>query len=90
MKKVERNDLLNGWLRYHSTTVEEVIAKHPKEVLESVEWFKLYLVTQEQHDQWVIWAKDYIKKVTKLSKETIERSWWLVYLDCSPSVKDKL
>ena len=89
MKQVNREDLLNGWLKYHNTTVEEVIKKHPKEVLESAEWFKLYPVTQEQEDEWVNWAKKHIKKVTKLSNAIIERSWGLVYLDCSPYVDNK-
>ena len=31
MKQVSREDLLNGWLKYHNTTVEEVIKTHPKE-----------------------------------------------------------
>lgn len=89
MKKIDRNDLLNGWLKYHNTTAEEVIKNHPKEVLQSPEWFKLYPCTQEQHDEWVLWAKDFIKKQTKMSKKMIDREWWVVYLDCSPYVKNE-
>lgn len=86
MKKVNREELLNGWLKYHNTTVEEVIKTHPKEVLENPDWFKLYPCTQQQHDEWTTWAKAYIKKVTHCSKSIIERSWGLTYLDCAPYV----
>ena len=87
MRQVERNDLLNGWLKYHGTTVEEVIAKHPKEVLESTEWFKLYPVTQEQCNEWEKWAKDFIKKETKYPNKVIERGWGMVFLDVAPYIK---
>jgi hypothetical protein len=88
MKQVNRDDLLNWWLmKYHNTNVEEVVEKYPKEVLNSSEWFKLFPVTQEQHDEWVAWAKDHIKKVTKISKAMVERQWGYIYLDCSPYVK---
>jgi hypothetical protein len=86
MKQVSREDLLNGWLKYHNTTVEEVIKTHPKEVLENPDWFKLYPCTQQQHDEWATWAKAYIKKVTHYSKSIIERGWGVVYLDCAPYV----
>ena len=87
MKKVDRDDLLNGWLKYHNTNVKEVINSHPKEVLEDPDWFKLYPVTQEQHDEWVAWAKAFIKKETKSSKAMLERGWGLVYVNCSPYVE---
>jgi len=89
MKKANREDLLNGWLKYHNTTVVEVISKHPKEVLESSDWFKLYPCTQEQCDEWVVWAKKHIKEITKYPKRIIERGWGLVYLDCAPYVKEE-
>ena len=88
MKQVSREDLLNGWLKYHNTTVEEVIKTHPKEVLENPDWFKLYPCTQQQHDEWVTWAKAYTKKVTTYPKPIIERGWGLIYLDCAPYVKN--
>ena len=87
MKKVNRNDLLNGWLKYHNTTIEEVISTHSKEWGESPDWFKDYPCTQEQSDEWVVWAKDFIRKETKCSKYLLERGWPLVYLDCAPYVK---
>ena len=88
MKKIDRNDLLNGWLKYHNTTVEEVVNNHPKEVLQSPEWFKLYPCTQEQHDEWELWAKNLIRKQTKFPKKMIDREWPFIYLDCSPYVKE--
>lgn len=89
MKQVNREELLNGWLKYHNTTVEEVIKKHPKEVLDSPEWFKLYPCTQEQCDEWEKWAKEYTRKITKVSKQYLNKFWWSINLDCSPYVKPK-
>jgi hypothetical protein len=86
MKKVEEEDLLNGWLKYHNTTFEEVKKKHPK-LIKTSNWFKKYPVTQEQHDAWDEWAKKHVQKVTKLSKNLVERSWWSIYLNYAPSVK---
>jgi len=47
---VSREDLLNGWLRYHNTNVDEVLKKHTKDELLSPDWFKLYPCTQEQYN----------------------------------------
>ena len=33
MKQVNREDLLNEWLRYHNTTAQEVAEKHLEEVV---------------------------------------------------------
>lgn len=85
MKQVSREDLLNGWLKYHNTTAQEVVEKHPEEA-KTPSWFALYKVTPEQHDEWVKWAKAFIKKETKISKELLDRQWGMIYLDCSPSV----
>lgn len=85
-KKVDRNDLLNGWLKYHNTTVEEVIKNHPEEVLKSSDWFKLYPCTQEQEKEWVLWAKDLIKKTTRCSNALLEHEWPWIYLDNSPYI----
>ena len=86
MKLVNREDLLNLWLKYHNTNVNEVISKHSKEELDNPNWFLLYPVTQEQHDEWVVEAKKMIKKVTKLPNKVIDKNFGMVYLDCSPSV----
>ena len=83
---VSGDDIINGWLRYHGTTVQEVVEKHPEEA-KSGEWFDLYPVTQEQHDQWEDWAKEYIRKKTKFSKKRIERGWGLTYLYAAPKIK---
>lgn len=86
MKQPSREHILNLWLKYHNTTVEEIVKKHPKEVLKDIKWFDLYSVTQEQHDEWVNEAKKYIKSITKLSKKYIDRKWGLIYLDCAPNI----
>lgn len=86
MKQINREDLLNGWLvKYHNITAQEVVEKYPKEA-KSAKWFDLFKVTQEQHDEWVEWAKDFIKKETKMKKYMFDRQWGMIYLDCSPSI----
>ena len=75
MRPISRYTLLNGWLKYHNTTVEEIIKTLPEDTLKSPEWFSLYKVTQEQHDEWVKWAKDYVRKETKISKRLLDREW---------------
>ena len=86
-KQVSRTDLMDWWLsKYHNTNSAEVVEKYPEEC-KSADWFKLYPVTQEQSDEWVRWAKDYIHKVTKLKKSIIEREWGMIFLDTSPYVK---
>jgi len=88
MRQVNRDDILNYWLKkYHNTTVEEVVQKYPREQLEHPDWFKLFPVTQEQYDEWEKWSKDHIRKVTKMSKKLLERQWPYIMLDCSPYVK---
>ena len=87
MKQVSREDLLNGWLRYHNTNVDEVLKKHTKDELLYPDWFKLYPCTQEQYNEWETWAKEHTRKVTKLSNRMINKVWWSVVLDCAPYVK---
>lgn len=84
--KTTRDDILNGWLKYHNTNVDEVVEKYPEEI-KSPEWFKLFPCTQEQCDEWENWAKDLLKKKDKLRNWQIDRMWGFIYLDCSPYVK---
>jgi hypothetical protein len=84
--KTTRDDILNGWLKYHNTNVKEVVEKYPEEI-KSPEWFKLFPCTQEQCDEWENWAKDLLKKKDKLKNWEIDRMWGFIYLDCSPYVK---
>jgi hypothetical protein len=85
MKKVEINDLFNGWLKYHNTNVDNVVKQYPEEV-KSPEWFKLFPVTQEQYNEWETWAKQHIKNITKMSKKRIDYEWAWVCLSCAPHV----
>jgi len=89
--KITRDELMNWWLeKYHNTNVEEVVKNHPKKVLQSTNWFKLYAVTKEQHDEWIKWAKSHIKKRERWSKALLERNWGFIYLDTAPYVKEML
>lgn len=82
---VTREELINGWLKYHNTTAQEVVTNHPEEA-KSGAWFSLYKVSQEQHDEWVVWAKALIRKKDKISKKMLDRNWPYIFLDLSPTV----
>jgi len=84
-KPLSREDLINLWLKYHNTTVNELVIRHTEEELK--DWYNLYPVSQEQHDTWVTEAKAYIKHVTKHSKSYIEKGWGMIYLNCAPNIK---
>ena len=86
-KTYSGNEIINGWLKYHNTTIEEVFAKNPHYEEDNRQFFLDYAVTQEQHDEWLEWAKNKLKTDLKLTKKRLERSWPWVYLDCSPFVK---
>jgi arginine/lysine/ornithine decarboxylase len=89
MKRVDPEVLRDMWLsKYHNTCTKELIEKHPKEVLESADWFKLYPCTQAQYDEWCAEVKDVLKKKYKWSKYMIDRNWWWIILQISPYVKD--
>ena len=89
MKKIpNREELLDLWLsKYHNTNIQELISKHPEEVLKSSDWFKLYPCTQEQEDEWIKEAKELLRKKYKMSKWMVDKGWWSVYLNCSPYVE---
>lgn len=86
MKEINREIILDLWLKYHNTNVKEVISKHTKEELSSPEWFKLYPCSQEQYDNWKKEVKLYLKKCG-ISKFLIEKGWWDIELNCSPYIK---
>lgn len=84
--KLTREDLVNWWLqKYHNTTGEEVLVKHPDSKI-SPDWFKLYPVTQEQHDEWYEWAINYLVKEHRLSKKYIKSRFCFDYLNCAPNI----
>jgi len=90
-KKVNIDDLVNWWLeKYHGTNIEKILEENPKwkenPSEHTREFYEKYAVTQEQHDEWLQWAKEYTKKVTKVRGELFNRSWGFVYLDCAPQV----
>ena len=93
MKKVNSEDLINWWLgKYHNTSLGEILEETPewKENPDkhTRDFYDKYRVTQEQHDEWLEWAKDYTKKVTKIKGKMFDRSWGFVYLQCAPSIKE--
>ena len=90
-KQLKDVDLINWWLKkYHNTNIEQVKKEHPEWLKDpekhTRDFYSSYMVTEEQHDEWEKWAKEYTKKVTGLSKRIIDRSWWQVYLNTSPQV----
>ena len=90
-KKVNGDELVNWWLeKYHNTNLTKVLEDNPEWVVNpqdhTRDFYKKYAVTQEQHDEWEIWAKKYVKQITKANKKVLEVGWAWVYLDTSPSV----
>lgn len=76
------------WLgKYHNTNSKEVVEKHP-EIVKTPEWFKLYPVTQEQHDEWYEWMIETVAKYFRISKKRAKQDSWNIYLDCAPTVKE--
>ena len=90
-KQVDEKDLINWWLeKYHGTNLDKILeenptwAENPQEYTR--EFHDKYRVTQEEHDLWQLWAKEYVRKITKYPKKMIDKGWWAVYLNCSPSI----
>lgn len=76
---------VNGWLKYHDTTIEEVFDQHPEYYDDNRQFYLDYAVTQEQYDEWYQWAFKEIKKDTRYPDVTIRRSF--DWLNISPSIK---
>jgi hypothetical protein len=90
--KITETDLINGWLeKYHNTTIDKVLEENPtwkdNPQEHTREFYDKYPVTQEQHDEWVEWAKETLRKTLRKSKKYIDRSWWSVYLNVAPTIK---
>ena len=79
----EKVKLINDYKGWSKEENDAILQQQNKN---SREFFKTYAVTEEQHDEWCEWAKEEIRKRTKLSKEYINRKWGFVYLQTSPSV----
>jgi hypothetical protein len=91
MKKIDPNILVNWWLeKYHNTNLNKIFEENPKWKKKpddyTREFYNKYKVTQEQYDEWELWAKQYVKKELKLTKALLDRYWWSIYLNTSPSV----
>jgi hypothetical protein len=89
--KITEEDLINLWLeKYHNTNIEKILEENPtwKENPNehTREFYEKYKVTQEQHDEWVIEAKELLRVKLRRSKKYIDKTWWSVYLNCSPSI----
>lgn len=90
-KIVKDEDLINWWLtKYHNTNLQKIKEKHPEWEKDphkySIEFYETYMVTEEQHDEWEEWAKEYVRKITHLPKALIDRGWWSIYLNVSPQI----
>jgi len=89
--KITETDLLNLWLeKYHNTNIEKILEENPtwKENPDAHtrEFYEKYQLTQEQHDEWVIEAKELLRVKLRRSKKYIDKTWWSVYLNCSPQI----
>ena len=93
-KKVNGEILIDWWLKkYHNTTLKEILKKYPIWKTDPDEYsdvfYKTYKVTLKEHDEWEAWAKEYVRKVTKVNKKRFDVMWALIYLNVAPSIKDE-
>jgi hypothetical protein len=91
MKKELTEEMIRDyWLqKYHNTNSKDVVRKHP-EVCKTADWFKLYPVTQAQHDEWHEWMIEELRKYYRCSKKFARQHSWAIYLHLAPYViKDK-
>ncbi|MBC7088696.1 MAG: hypothetical protein H5T96_09580 [Tissierellales bacterium] len=74
---------INSYPQDKRDKISENMNKATREFLET------YSVSDEEYNEWEEWAKAYVKKVTKLPKRYVDRSWWSVVLSVSPMVKQQ-
>lgn len=80
--------LIEGWLKpRYGLTCDDLRRDHPEEI-KHPDWFKLFPVTQTEHDAWVKWAKKELMKETGYTKRMIDRMFWSVYLSLAPFVSE--
>lgn len=91
MKKVTGEELVNGWLKYHGTTLAQVKLDHPEWMVEpekhTWDFYEAYPVTLDQHDEWERWAKGLTKKVTGVRGKRFDRAWAWLHLNVAPIIK---
>jgi len=87
--KATGNEYINQWLKYHDTTIEEVIKEHPEWQENSREFYQAYPVTQEQHDEWYEWAIQTVMKEYRMGRKRAKKEFCFPYLDLAPNVKEK-
>jgi hypothetical protein len=81
------NYVRDWWLiKYHNTNCEQVKEKYPTESLTG-EWYKLFKVTQEQHDEWYEWFITEVAYRWGWSKKMAEYQTAFAYLNVAPDVK---
>ena len=86
-EKITQEFIMDWWLtKYHGITCKWVVEKHPK-LCKSINWYKKYAVTQEQHDEWYEWAIKTLMKHYGFGREKVERMFAIDCLNCAPEVK---
>jgi len=88
---MEAEYFLNGWLKpCHNITMTQVEESHPEWMKEpqkhTRDFYNTYQVSQEQHDEWYIWAINEIAKKYRCSKKKAKHDFALAYLNVAPSV----
>lgn len=84
--------LVNWWLeKYHNTNLDKIKKENPEWEKDpekySRDFREKYAVTQQQHDEWEEWAKEYCRKKLRLTKRALIRGWWSIYLNTAPMIK---
>lgn len=87
MKKLKTEDLIEIVDYWFKKTYGKSVMELSEEERMSKDFYSKYPVTQELHDEWNDWAIEYCRKKLKCSKRYVERGFWSLYLNLSPSVK---
>lgn len=89
MKKLTESDIIEIVDYWFKKTYGKSVMKLSKRKRRARDFYANYPVSQALHDEWVEWAKAYIKAKTKCSKKYLERGWGWVYLQIAPAIKDE-
>jgi hypothetical protein len=90
MKKhiITIEDAINLWLKYHNTTLSEVVEKHQwYDNTHTRAFYSTYAVTQEQHDEWYEEIIKLVSKWKRISIKSAKKAFVYDYINCAPDIR---
>lgn len=88
MKKLTESDIIEIVDYWFEKAYNKSVMSLTEEQRKARDFYANYPVSQALHDEWVEWAKAYIKAKTKCSKKYLERGWVWVYLQLAPATNE--